>query len=725
MVKATCQRILGDAALAEDAAQDVFLLLVRKLPSLPPQTILGGWLYVTACNLARTHQRTHARRQQREKQVEAATSLMKTTETSLWRELEPLLDEAMLTLSQRQRELVLLSYFQNNSQRAAAALVGCSESVASRELAAAIETLRRFFSRHGVTVSATALVTLLSAHGAQAPLGVVSLAGIMSSTAALAGSSAVGSSLFVSFMKATTITKVLAAAAALFIISGTVLYFARTGEPRVPIAQPKASSQSLTATGVAGDSPPRPDNAEVAGRPAPQAPRFAPTSGKPRRIYDEAALRTAREKQAKFIERLSQLALITDPQRVQDLLAQEYGIRLSETEVRRLLDTGPKGFTFGVIDLWARNQPQEALAWAVSALSDPGQRGGWDLHQSILDAARNTMPNLNRNTLDAILAEGPGKARMLDLAEATTDPRSLASRILTEADPTQRASRLMLLAQGWSDTEAAVEWARQNLGRADKTAFYGQIGYNLAHQNPEIALQVLAELRGTDSYAPTFASMMRGLVQEGGRGAEAAELIANADVSPTERADLISELSRRWVRANADAAIAWVNTLTAPEDFRAAIPLLVSQLDNDRVSRTVDAYLKNHDPVMELALIEAAAPPGLMFDAEKSRLILDPLISQDPALKLRAAEGTGSNKEEMLWNSVNLAAKRQAEAGSPVVAVEWLATLPFANQSDYSKAIGNVFAVWNLKSPAEAATWLQNASLDPAVKADVQRAVQP
>jgi DNA-directed RNA polymerase specialized sigma24 family protein len=43
MVKAACHRILRDAALAEDAAQEVFLLLVRKLPSLPPETILGGF----------------------------------------------------------------------------------------------------------------------------------------------------------------------------------------------------------------------------------------------------------------------------------------------------------------------------------------------------------------------------------------------------------------------------------------------------------------------------------------------------------------------------------------------------------------------------------------------------------------------------------------------------------------------------------------------------------
>src|SRR5712671_7724325 len=151
MVKAACHRILRDVALAEDTTQEVFLLLVRKLPSLPPPTILGGWLYVTACHLARTHQRSHTRRRHRENQ--AIEQLMNPTEDPVWPELEPLLDDAMLTLSSRQRELVLFRYFQNNSQRTAANLVGCSESVASRELAAAIERLRRFFTGHGVTVS--------------------------------------------------------------------------------------------------------------------------------------------------------------------------------------------------------------------------------------------------------------------------------------------------------------------------------------------------------------------------------------------------------------------------------------------------------------------------------------------------------------------------------------------------------------------------------------------
>jgi hypothetical protein len=314
---------------------------------------------------------------------------------------------------------------------------------------------------------------------------------------------------------------------------------------------------------------------------------------------------------------------------------------------------------------------------------------------------------------------------MLDLVEAATDPYSLVNRILATTDPTERAARLKLLAQGWPDTQVSAEWARQNLNGTDKTTFYAQVGYDLAERNPQAGLQVLAELRGTDAYASTFAAMMRGLVQEGRRGPEAAELLANSNLSRKERSELISELARRWVRSDADATVAWVNTLTDPEDFRAAIPLLVSQLDNDRVSRTVDAYLQNLDPVMESALIEAAAPHSLVFDPEKSRLILDPLINRDPDLKLRAGEGKGLNKEQMLWDSVNRTAKRQAEAGQPAHAIEWLATLPFANETDYARAMANVWTVWNLRSHTEAGAWLQNSALNPPLKAELLKIVQP
>jgi len=729
MVKAACQRILRDPALAEDAAQEVFLLLVRKLPSLPPQTILGGWLYFTACHLARTHQRTHTRRWQRENQPEVIETLMNPAQDTLWRELEPLLDDAMLTLSERQRELVLSHYFQKNSQRAAAALVGCSESVASRDLAAALESLRRFFNRHGVTVSGTTLVTLLTTHGAQASIGTATVAATLASASAVAGACAVGVPLTLGLMKTTTTTKIIvAAAAALLITSGTVYYVehksVQSDQPKTaPLPAPVVATADKTqSTSDVARAP-----AAAPARPAARAPAplTVSTEAKARApVYDEDALKAAREKQQKFFERLGQLALMGDPLKVQEILLNEYGIRLSADEIRQLQQRGQKGFMFGVNELWASRQPQEALAWAASVFSGPIGTGV-DSHQMLLDAARRALPNLNRDTLNGMLPDGPGKAKMLDLVEAATDPHSLANRILAVADPAERASRLKVLAQGWSDPATSAEWARQNLTGPDKTAFYAQVGYNLAEQNPQAALQVLAELKGTDAYASTFRTMIRGLAQVNGSGQQAAELLADSNFTPSQRAQLISDLARYWVRKDPDATVAWANTLTAPEDFRAAIPLLVSQLDNDRVSSTVEAFMKNHDPVMELALIEAAAPPGLAFDPDKSRLILDPLLSANPELKLTSGEGGGSNKGEMLWSSVNQTARRQAEVGQPAAAMEWLSKLPFASQSDYARAAANVLTVWNLKSPTEAAEWLQNATLNPTLKADLAKAVQP
>jgi len=484
------------------------------------------------------------------------------------------------------------------------------------------------------------------------------------------------------------------------------------------------------------------------------------------------------EKLMKFHQRICQLALMTDTLKIQEILGKEYGIHLSDDETRRLRGLAPKIFAFRVIELWVAKQPHEALAWAAS-ISWPNMIGV-DILQLFLDAARKTMPNLNREALDGMLPEGPGKAKALDLAEAATDPYSLANRILVIAHPAERVSHLKALAQGWPDPEASAEWARQNLSGADRAVFYSQVGYNLAHRNPQAALRVLTELKGTDSYASTFGAMMRGLVQIGAQGRQVAELIANSGFDTRQRSRLISELARRWVRQDADAAVAWANTLTEPEDVRAAIPLLVSQLKNDRVIHGVEAYLKKTDPVMELALIEAAAPPSLGFDPRKSRLILDPIISKKPGLKLqsckadwndgqtdlsemiarrayeiyvergrcdgadlndwfraeaevkasvmaerrRAIEEREMTREEILWKSVTLTAKRLAEVGPPAAAMEWLGELAFASQSDYAKSAGAVLTVWKLKSPAEAAEWLQNSTLDPTLISDLQKIVQ-
>ncbi|SKB05967.1 RNA polymerase sigma factor, sigma-70 family [Prosthecobacter debontii] len=167
LVMAACCRILRDSSLAEDAAQETFLLLTKKARHLPPQTSLPGWLYQTACRTALNLQRQARRRRVRESSPEAADSTLPQAPSEQWSELEAHLDEAMLKLTQRQRDLVIQCYFENQPQRAAAQALGISETVVSRELARAIESLRRFLAKRGVGISGATLVALLSTHAAK------------------------------------------------------------------------------------------------------------------------------------------------------------------------------------------------------------------------------------------------------------------------------------------------------------------------------------------------------------------------------------------------------------------------------------------------------------------------------------------------------------------------------------------------------------------------------
>jgi hypothetical protein len=94
------------------------------------------------------------------------------------------------------------------------------------------------------------------------------------------------------------------------------------------------------------------------------------------------------------------------------------------------------------------------------------------------------------------------------------------------------------------------------------------------------------------------------------------------------------------------------------------------------------------------------------------------------AERRRAIEERVMTREEILWKSVTLTARRLAEVVPPAAAMEWLGALPFASQSDYAKAAGVVLTVWNIKSPSEAAEWLQNSTLDSTLISDLQKIVQ-
>src|ERR1039458_900385 len=111
------------------------------------------------------------------------------------------LDDAMATLDAADRAAVLLRYFENKSLRELGATLGTSDDAAQKRVSRAVERLREFFAKRGVTVGASGLVVVISANAVQAaPVG---LAAAISTAAALAGTT-------VTTTATTTITKAIA-----------------------------------------------------------------------------------------------------------------------------------------------------------------------------------------------------------------------------------------------------------------------------------------------------------------------------------------------------------------------------------------------------------------------------------------------------------------------------------------------------------------------------------
>jgi preprotein translocase subunit SecD len=104
-----------------------------------------------------------------------------------WRQIEPLLDDAMAALDETDRSAILLRYFENKSLREVGEIeiLGASEDAAQKCVSRAVERLREFFSKRNVAVGASGLAILISANAAQsAPIG---LAAAISTAAVLAG----------------------------------------------------------------------------------------------------------------------------------------------------------------------------------------------------------------------------------------------------------------------------------------------------------------------------------------------------------------------------------------------------------------------------------------------------------------------------------------------------------------------------------------------------------
>lgn len=158
MVYATAVRQVGDSSLAEEIAQNTFVVLARKAPQLRGNQTLAGWLHRTVLLEAKAGIRKELRRRRRE-ETAAILAGSEHEGDSPTAHLIPLLDEALLDLRDGDRQALILRFLEECSLRDVGAALGVEEDAARKRVARALDRVGEFFREKGFAISSGTATT--------------------------------------------------------------------------------------------------------------------------------------------------------------------------------------------------------------------------------------------------------------------------------------------------------------------------------------------------------------------------------------------------------------------------------------------------------------------------------------------------------------------------------------------------------------------------------------
>ena len=404
---AALRQVNNDAATAQDVAQAVFCDLARKVQSLSRHPLLVGWLYRSTRFAAVDAMRSQRLRRRYEQKAATMNRLIvESGEEMNWIDLSPVVDQMLAGLKSRDRDAILLRYFEAQSFTEVAAHLKLTEDSARMRVKRALEQLRTSLRRGGIVTTSAVLELALAENGiAAVPAGLVpAICSLALAGVPVSGTGAVGSWFFWKIMTTTKFTTGLAAALAVFSL-GTAIYegIELRGTRSLLRAANREVSDLRSTLRTQGVSPKLgPSTAKLKQLAPPRRPTAAQDGASALSPTGPAALEPAKDR----------LAHIKNP----------HSSRLGEI-------AGIDPATVATVRAWIEQDPEATLAWLGSI---PTQ-GNQQMHttEAVVAIEAGSDPQHAFELANSIDLEGSRIARIGDVLKvwAPIDPAAAASAV--------------------------------------------------------------------------------------------------------------------------------------------------------------------------------------------------------------------------------------------------------------------------------------------------------
>jgi RNA polymerase sigma factor (sigma-70 family) len=383
LVYSAALRMVRDSHLAEDVTQGVFVAFAQNARQLTNRPVLSGWLHRTAQNLAANTVRSDVRRRAREQEAAVMNESLAPERDTVWEDIAPYLDAALGELSEPDRDALLLRYFEHKSAREMAQTMGISEDAAQKHISRAVERLREFFAKHGITVGVSGLVVVISTNAVQAaPVGLaVTISGV-----ALAGAAGTGTTQ--TFLKAMTMTKFQAGLIGAIAVASVLTPLVIQHQAQVNLREENQSLRQQIAQLQANNKSPANRVIQAKGARAPRLP--AP----PMQVTNLPSASATED-----LPRTNLYALLDKPPKLTPEQVESY-LKANRRNAASLLAAYRTTGNLALLEEAMRqypNDPQVAFWAALDKDAPPGQRRLW------LDAFKQSAPdNALANYLSAV-----------------------------------------------------------------------------------------------------------------------------------------------------------------------------------------------------------------------------------------------------------------------------------------------------------------------------------